>query len=373
MLKVLILTRSSSSATELFLQTTLSDELCSAGCDVYVDNCDDGQFYDLVICSSAIGESEIRRRCSLHKLVALADPKPAQLYLAELVDFLIVCSIEQREYFCQHNTNAIIYPMVPSFTSSKVFHRDKDFIVLAYHGNLHHLNASLDTMLSGVNMLAQYTKVELRCIYNIDLLGKWSVGDSCVSPNVTLKHLQWYPDCYEEYLNDVDIGLLPGLVENKRLSISILWHYFKYYLSGCNKYDFSVRYKATSNYGRALIFAGFGIPVVAEATPSMSQLIHEGVDGFIVLNNFGWFRALKALAGDVHLRTRLGSRFYSNYGTSHFLRGFTEGLINYVTEHELGSFSHPRERLSTRGALVVGFFANFTARLFQKMRSYVKR
>ena len=77
--------------------------------------------------------------------------------------------------------------------------------------------------------------------------------------------------------------------------------------------NFFLRFKETTNIGRHLVFAQYGIPVVSDMTPSACQFLEDGVTGFLAYHSDGWFRALHALACDPDRREAMGRRFQERF------------------------------------------------------------
>ena len=77
--------------------------------------------------------------------------------------------------------------------------------------------------------------------------------------------------------------------------------------------NFLLRFKETTNNGRAFVFAQYGIPVVADMTPSSCALMGENEYGYVAYSPNQWFNALAGLARDVNLRRKMGIALKDRY------------------------------------------------------------
>ena len=68
-----------------------------------------------------------------------------------------------------------------------------------------------------------------------------------------------------KFMNSIDIGVVPNnkILENK----------FDDFNNGLYFSDYTLRFKNKSNPGRAFVYIQFGIPVIADLTPSMHLCI----------------------------------------------------------------------------------------------------
>lgn len=286
----------------------LARELAAMGCAVRINDWDHYDQYDVAIFMAADADVAAVKQANPAILVGVADPKPSTIAQARAADFCLVSSIEQREVFLPVNRNQFIYYMIPDFTSYTVDHQPKALHRIFYHGNKVHLNGSYHALVPALNELGRRYPIEFHPIYNIRALGPWTMGrpDSRLCP--TIDH-QWYPDCYKDYLAQADIGVVQNLMPVRaepwvralgRVSTSLLLE---------SPYDHLSKFKSSSNAGRAFVFGYFGIPVVAEATPSLGDAIVDGHSGFLVLGAEGWFDAIETLMLSVERRRSMARNF----------------------------------------------------------------
>jgi len=76
-------------------------------------------------------------------------------------------------------------------------------------------------------------------------------------------------------------------------------------------FDHVAKYKSSANAGRAFVFGYFGIPVVADAIPSLSDAIVDGHSGRLVLTAEGWYDALEELVLRPEKRRQYADNFRS--------------------------------------------------------------
>jgi hypothetical protein len=188
--------------------------------------------------------------------------------------------------------------MFPEFDSFYVTHNRKDKVKIAYHGNIVHLNSFYKGITPALNELGKKYEIELHAVYNIKQFGKWSLG----RPNkkrCKVYDLQWYENCYKDYFQDIDIGIVPNLtpIETGLFSkvVDRVIHIPSRYFFPVTHMDHHLDYKFSSNPGRIYVFSKFKIPVVTEASPSVSNLLSDNKSGKIVLSPHGWYHALEDL------------------------------------------------------------------------------
>ena len=97
---------------------------------------------------------------------------------------------------------------------------------------------------------------------------------------MTVTHLQYYENCFDKYLINTDIGIVPQLknFENKKIKKNIGNFLSKKLFKG--QYSFSLNFKETTNLGRHFVFAQLKIPVISDYTISSSNFINHMKNGF---------------------------------------------------------------------------------------------
>jgi glycosyltransferase involved in cell wall biosynthesis len=96
--------------------------------------------------------------------------------------------------------------------------------------------------------------------------------------------------------------------------------------------NFIMRFKETTNNGRAYVFAQYGIPVVADMTPSSCALFGESEYGYVAYSTNQWFNALQRLAQDMGLRRKMGLALKKRYETLAGLEEVNKRFAQFLTE-----------------------------------------
>lgn len=240
--------------------------------------------------------------------IGLIDPRGSQVeeYL-EFVDFLIIDSIEMKDFFAKYNLPIFTYYEYANIPLIKKIHKEKEKIILGYHGNKVHLTAMFPEITSAIELLSEKYNIEFWAMYNIEHLGIWDIG---VPKGVNVKHIQWSMENYEKYLSKVDIGLAPACMPiktglRKRTKVSRFFN--------DSKDDYLIKFKMPSNPGRIIVFAKLGIPVVADFLPSNIQFIKDEENGMLAYSTGGWYRAIEKLIKSYKLRQSIVDKMLSTY------------------------------------------------------------
>jgi glycosyltransferase involved in cell wall biosynthesis len=96
---------------------------------------------------------------------------------------------------------------------------------------------------------------------------------------VKLEQRKWSPEAEVSNLQESDVGVVPLL--------DLEWNPWKFYL-------------------KTVQYMGVGFPVVARRMGSNSEVIQDGINGFLVETEEEWFDRLKLLIEDGELRRRMG-------------------------------------------------------------------
>lgn len=287
----------------------LHQRLCASGIEATLNDWGNYDRYDVAVFMAYDHEMDRARLQNANIRVILADPKQSSLEAldaARAADGLLVSSVEQRDVFLRHNRNILVYYMFPNIAKRDKKHESKDVVIIGYHGNRVHLECMYHRCQSAINELARKRKVEFWAMYNINHLGKATVGipDSRL---MEVRHIQWSPENYHAELANIDIGIVPNEIPIKK-KLNLL----KYSAYPSNElmyepFDHMIRFKASCNPGRLYPYACLGIPVISDFTPSAGQFIHDGESGFIVSSPHGWFEALETLADSPQLRQTMAN------------------------------------------------------------------
>ena len=245
-----------------------------------------------------------------HLKTAIIDPRGYHVaeYL-DYCDFLIVDSIEMKDYWAFSEKEIFEYAEYPAIETYKRRHLPKDKLIIGYHGNKVHLHSMLNNVTPALERLADEYNIEFHAMYNISSLGEWKYK---LPRAVKVRHIQWSPENYYECLSKCDIGIVPNLMpiaeESEIKSKSeLIETAFPGSLFNYSKDDYLLRFKMPSNAGRIIIWALLGVPVVSDFYPSALQCIDDEENGFLACSKDGWYRALKRLASDTSLRQKFSS------------------------------------------------------------------
>lgn len=331
--KFVLNSRNPESAAALVCIKGLARQLQSLGCHAVINDWDHYADYDVAIFMAADADCAKVRAANPQIIIGIADPKPTTVRQASEADFCVVSSIEQREVFLQFNRNHFIHYMIPEFDSYRVEHKTKDVQRIFYHGNKVHLNGAYHGLVPALNELGKRYKIEFNAIYNIQELGRWTLGrpDSTYCPTYDL---QWYPNCYKDYLAHADIGVVQNFIPVRQERL-VRW------LATVSKtlllespFDHLTKFKSSANAGRAFVFGYFGVPVVAEATPCMGDAIVDGHSGRLVLNAEGWFDALEELILSPTKRKDFAGNFRNDIDQRFCPRVSAERLLDFLNRLE---------------------------------------
>ena len=126
-----------------------------------------------------------------------------------------------------------------------------------------HLSSMVPRINKAINALAANKPVILWAMYNQNICGKWLWPENNRNKNFQVRHIPFKIENYAKYMSHVDIGIVPQLMPTRN---SIL---LKYLLGTVKRHfnentsDFLLRFIETTNIGRILVFAQYGIPVIS--------------------------------------------------------------------------------------------------------------
>jgi hypothetical protein len=243
-------------------------------------------------------------------VVGIIDPRGSAVEpFLPFVDFIVVDSLEMKDFFSRYRLPIFTYYEYPDIPAIQKQHSEKDSIIIGYHGNKLHLTAMYPNLTKALELIGREYNIEFWAVYNLEQLGKWEMG---VPEGVTVRHIQWHPNVYEEELSKVDIGITPGLlpVRNQQETKRKCAFSDNYFLE--TEDDYLIRFKVPSNPGRIIIFGKLGIPVVADFYPSALQWIRDTENGLLAYSCGGWYMALERLIRDHQLRGVLSARMSSS-------------------------------------------------------------
>ncbi|KAB2891946.1 MAG: hypothetical protein F9K32_02120 [Desulfobulbaceae bacterium] len=250
-------------------------------------------------------------------VTAIVDPRGSWVksYL-EYADFLIVDSIEMRDYWAYTGLPIFEYAEFPDLkVHKKTYSHEDQKIIIGYHGNKIHLDSMRNTIVPALERLSRETEIELWAMYNIAALGRWDRN----MPGIEIRHIQWSMENYYEYMARVDIGIVPCFLPERNwsaiLDMPLLKKFNRYRKNGD---DYLLRFKMPTNPGRIIVWGLLNIPVVSDFFPSAMQCIDDGKNGLLACSSGGWYQALKRFADDPRYRQlcadKLTESVVENYG-----------------------------------------------------------
>lgn len=309
----------------------IAQRLVAGGHEVARNEWENYHRYDVVLFMAPDSKVVEAKRSNPNLLCGIFDPKVTHHWQKEEVqsaDFLVVSSIEQREFFLRYNKQIFIYYMFPDIEAVTKSHTQKEKIIIGYHGNKQHLDAMADAS-RALDELAQVHNIELWAIYNIKKLGRWKRN---VPKRCPVKHIQWSENALVENLRECDIGIVPSVLPVGSLGrilarpLRSLVRFFN--PEGYNRKDYLLRFKPSNNPGRIYVCAQLHIPVVADFTPSACEFIKDETSGYLVGTTRGWYRALEQLIESHERRVMISKNLSQNI------------TLNYTIDTTFAHFIH---------------------------------
>ena len=289
--------------------TGLCGRLQEAGADATLNDWSGYAPYDVAVFLGYDHELERAKREHPGIRVVLADPKQSRaewLDAARRADLLLVSSVEQREPFLRVNGNVHVFEMFPVMAAVAREHRNSERVVVGYHGNRVHLEAMAASVRPALEELGRRRSVEFHAVYNVAALGQATIG----MPDerfVRVRHVQWSDEAVASELAGADIGIVPNELPIRDRLRALRDTAYREPEFMYEPFDHLLRFKASTNAGRIYPFARLGVPVVTDFAPSASQLVEDGVSGFVVSGPHGWLDALERLAESAELRNRFAA------------------------------------------------------------------
>lgn len=190
--------------------------------------------------------------------------------LFRLADQVMAINSLIGEHAARYNPSVTV---IPNFVDVQRYRpgerRADDGVRLVWTGS-HTTMANLSTIAPALSRLQQDVSAPLRVV------GSGSVD----LPGVQAEMRQWSAETEVSDMQDCDVGLVP--------LTDLPWNPWKFYLK-------TVQYMA------------LGLPVVARRMGSNTEMVQDGVNGFLVETQQEWYERLKTLVTDAGLRQRMGA------------------------------------------------------------------
>ena len=275
--------------------------------------------YDIVLFMSGTKNSNFIKRDGI--LYGIVDPRAGNYDDFQKYDFIIANGIEEKIFFSFSKLPTFIYPVYPSINFKREkYNRNKT--IISYHGNREHLINMYPRITKAISKIASEHLIELVLIYDYKKKGKINIFKTNQN-QFKISHKQYYNNCYNKYLRDTDIGIVPQIIPSKNKKIK---KNFSYYFSKQlfkKKYHFSINFKETTNLGRHLVFAQLKIPTISDYTLSSSNFINNGVNGYLAHDTIDWYEGFKYLIQNKKKTKQIGSRFYLDWK-----KKYAHGILN---------------------------------------------
>ena len=282
--------------------------------------------YDVVLFMSGTKNSNFIKKKGV--LYGIVDPRAGNYDDFRKYDFIIANGIEEKIFFSFTNLPTLIYPVYPSINLKKK-KKNKNKTVISYHGNREHLTNMYPRITNAFKKLATEHRIELILIYDYKRKGKINIFKT-KQTHLKITHKQYHLNCYDEYLRNTDIGIVPQLIPSKDKKIKKnLSYYFSEYLFK-KKYFFSIFFKETTNLGRHLVFAQLKIPTISDYTFSSSNFINNGINGYLAYDTIDWYENLKYLIENKKKSKEIGYRFYQDWKKNYTHNFLNKKLLKFL-------------------------------------------
>lgn len=296
---------------------------------------DDYENHDVILFMGYDPEIARARAANPAAKIGIVDIRPGGFDAARGADFLVSNGPEMSAFAARHFSNIVEYPIYTSTSRASAGQRPSSVspvpLVITYHGNKAHAVAMFPTVTRALEELALTFPIELRIIYNVGTLGPIPEAYSA-RPPVSVKVIDWHPDVYAQEIACSDIGIVPNLTPLHNLADAERLMSPRDRQFGAHPSEYITRFKATSNAGRLLTFAQFGIPVVADLFPSAAAIIRNGETGYLAHDAFGWYQALHRLCASQALRRKIGQNLHDEFETRYTVPRLNERLVAFCRD-----------------------------------------
>ena len=264
--------------------------------------------FDIFLFMSGINIGNLKKK--IGSKYGIVDPRAANYDNFKNYDFIIANGIEEKIFFSHTNLPTFIYPVYPSVNCKRKNNKKKT--VITYHGNKQHLLNMFPRITDAIKKISNKYKIELQLIYDIKNKGIVKVLNE-KSLNYRVTHLQYYDKCFDKYLINTDIGIVPQLknIENKKIKKNIGYFLSKQIFK--KQYSFSLNFKETTNLGRHFVFAQLKIPVISDYTISSSNFINHMKNSILAYDAYDWYESLKFLIENKNKSKNIGIQFYNDW------------------------------------------------------------
>lgn len=259
-----------------------------------------------------------------HLKIGIIDPRNSKVYdSTQYCDFIIIDSIEMEDFWRMSGKPIFRYIEYPNIPYVKKVHKQKDKIIIGYHGNQIHLACMAENVTPALSALGKKYNIELLVMHNGTPPGD---NEEWIPDNVSVRHVPWSMENYTQELANSDIGIVPNnmIHDTSTKHLTKTNDNFNYSAD-----DYSLRFKMPSNPGRFVVFGVLGVPVVADFYPSALQYLQNGT-GFVAHNISGWQYCLEQLIVSCDLRQKMGDSLRELVQKEFDYRFQNEKLISFL-------------------------------------------
>lgn len=252
---------------------------------------------DLLVLEKAMPFEHVRQIRKLYPTVPVGqiNPSSAAPKILNLLDFGIVGSFEEKIYY-QRYFPTIVCELVEDIPEGvhalRASHTENSSnrFTICYHGNRPHLTQLSSSIIWALNEFGkEKPDTILKLIYDVEKGGEVNIGVQ----NIHVQHVQWKEQSWLDEIATCDVGLVPGLTAiNSFVEKLIL------YITPGHKNDYLLRYKNTSNSGRANVFLQIGLPMAIEYSPAHANLFWLGLENDFCWSKEDWLSRLNLLYRD---------------------------------------------------------------------------
>ena len=256
-----------------------------------------------------------------NKKIGIINPDCNNINLLQIVDFIIVGSIEEKESIITHNKNCFIFPLIERMFLGKSIkkHIHKSKLIIGYYGNPHHLNHFSLGLKSALEKISQ--EIPIKFLYICANKNDWIDG----IPNIEKEFKKWNINTIEDDIRQFDISIIPNI---SKVNIGNLNDNPKI---GLHNSDYRIRFKNKSNNGRSLVSFQLGIPVIADITPSNMHILGNPDNGYAVLTEIGWYQAIRELSCPIKrnfVASNAYNEFYRLYNPDKWIKNLFTNIKN---------------------------------------------
>lgn len=296
--------------------------------------------YDIYILSkySSLSDLKTIKKINIGKKIFCGIIHPSDLtfsgrQLIKYSDFAIVGSIEEKDYYKKYMNNVFRFPQIEDISPITKRHTQKNFINIGYHGNLEHLEEMSSATTKALERISEKYQIQLTVIYDKNL-GRWKNG----RPNIKIKEIDWSFETLNKEISKFDIGIMPCtnnfFLDKPHENMNFFSKLVKRFTGGKNKRlnDYIIRFKVTSNSGRAFIFHQLNIPVIGDFWPSNFEILGTPDCGYLAHSEENWYSSLESLIKSSNLRNRLAKNakkeFIKRYNPIIWSKNLIEEISN---------------------------------------------